>query len=155
MEKISKDKIKKLNEAFSEFQKVFNEITGQKETKEAWVSYEDLKTFDDCCRQLGTTEANFDKRWNKLEFEEDTIAYEKLKMVIKAINPEDWIPDWDDNNQKWGPYFNLSSGFGFSVTYFSYVHTVTTAGSRLCFSSKEMATYAGNQFVDIYKQFLK
>jgi hypothetical protein len=155
MEKISKDKIKKLSEAFSEFQKVFNEITGQKETKEAWVNYEDLKTFDDCCRQLGTAERDFDIKWNKLEVEADTIAYEKLKIVVRAINPEGWCPNWDDDNQKWWPYFNLSSGFGFWASTYFCDRTHSPVGSRLCFSSRERADYAGTQFVDIYKQFLK
>jgi hypothetical protein len=48
----------------------------------------------------------------------------------------------------------LSSGFGFSGSYYSYTNADTCVSSRLCLETKEKATYAGKQFTEIYKDFL-
>lgn len=76
-------------------------------------------------------------------------------MVAKAIN-KGWEPDWNNSNQyKWWPYFDLSSGFGFSYSDYGYGGTDTSAsGSRLCFESEDKSEYAATQFIEIYKQFL-
>ncbi|MFZ4569723.1 MAG: hypothetical protein ACOYM0_01175 [Bacteroidales bacterium] len=84
----------------------------------------------------------------------DVVAYKKLKLIARVIN-QGWIPDWDNSKQyKWFPYFDLSSGFGFSDSGYRYTCTRTAVGSRLCFQSEENATYVGKQFTDIYKDFL-
>ncbi len=84
----------------------------------------------------------------------DEIAYKKLKAVVKAIN-QAWEPDWNNTNQrKWWPYFILSSGFGFSYSYYDYGGTNAAVGSRLCFETEEKANYAGTQFLELYKEFL-
>ena len=85
---------------------------------------------------------------------EDELAYKQLKLIIKVIN-EGWMPDWNNTNQKkWFPYFALSSGFGFSYSYYYYSNAHTSVGSRLCFKSEELSTYVGNQFLNLYEQFL-
>jgi hypothetical protein len=77
-----------------------------------------------------------------------------LKMVVKAING-DWTPDWSNSDQyKYWPYFILSSGFGFSYSYYYSDHSDTTVGSRLCFETREKSNYAAQQFIDIYEQFM-
>ena len=84
----------------------------------------------------------------------DEIAYKKLKVVAKAIN-QGWVPDWDNKNQsKWWPWFNLSSGFGFSSSGYSCDLADACVGSHLCFESEAKSNYAATQFIDIYKQFL-
>jgi hypothetical protein len=116
--------------------------------------FTDLKTFDDCCVACGTSEKKFEETLKKLNLQPDTIAYEKLKIIIKAIN-QDWIPDWNNSSQyKYWPWFVLSSGFGFSGSDCCYDGTSTAVGSRLCFESREKSDYAGKQFQDIYKDFL-
>ena len=111
--------------------------------------YDDIKTFEDACEALSLIPAQFGTGCTS-----DEIAYMKLKVIVKAIN-QDWIPDWDNSNQyKWWPFFNLSSGFGFSGTHYCYDYTYTAVGSRLCFESKKKARYTANQFLDLYKQFL-
>lgn len=113
-----------------------------------------IKTFDDACRELDITEKEFNEKFKKLELDKDTIAYEKLKIIIKALN-EGWSPNWlDTSEKKWYPYFNLSSGFVFSVTICGYSYATSTVGSRLCLKSQELAQYAGTQFLEIYKDFL-
>jgi hypothetical protein len=114
------------------------------------MKFTDIKTFEDACldQKIGHGAAYF------TEGSTDEIAYKKLKVVIRAIN-QGWIPDWNNADQyKWWPWFNLSSGFGFSLTHCYYADTHTTVGSRLCFESREKAEYAGQQFLDLYKQFL-
>jgi len=117
--------------------------------------YESIKTFDDACRAIGTTEKEFNEKFSTLGLDIDTFNYEKIKVVAKSIN-NGWVPDWSNRNQyKYYPWFEvLSSGFGFSSTTYDYTAASTTVGSRLCFESSEQAKYAGTQFTAEYKQFL-
>ena len=112
--------------------------------------FTDIKTFEDACSELDVNpQAVYYKDGTP-----DEIAYKKLKIIIQAIN-QGWIPDWNNTNQKkWWPWFVLSSGFGFSISDFSYGSTYTAVGSRLCFESKEKSDYAATQFSELYKAFL-
>lgn len=129
-----------------ELEKEFGEETFLK------INFKDIKTFADACEALGLP---IDETVHILPDDSiDEQAYKKLKIINRAIN-QDWTPDWNNSNQyKWWPYFNLSSGFGFSDTFYYYDLTGTRVGSRLCFESKEKAEYAGKQFLSIYKEFL-
>lgn len=135
------------------FQKIMKETFGEDFFKKK--HFTEIKTFSDACEAIGTTEEEFNKRWENLGLPNDTISYEKVKIVVKAIN-QGWTPDWDNSNQqKWFPIFNLSSGFGFSYSHYYYGITFTHVGSRLCFESEEKSDYAAKQFIDLYKQFIK
>lgn len=113
-----------------------------------------IKTFNDACIALGASEEEFNRGFEKIKLSSDTINYEKLKIIVKAIN-QGWTPDWNDTNQaKWFPYFKVSSGFAFSVWHYNYTTSLTSVGSRLCFESEEKSNYAAKQFTDIYKHFL-
>ena len=46
-----------------------------------------------------------------------------------------------------------SSAGRFSFNGAGSRYSYSTVGSRLCFKSKDLATYAGTQFLDIYKDF--
>jgi len=112
-----------------------------------------VKTFADACIECGTTEVEFDKKYSKLGLTPDAIAYQKLIILIKAFN-EGWTPDWDNKDQrKWYPYFNASP-FGFAGTHYGRWSTATTAGSRLCYRTSELAEYSRKQFVEIYEAFI-
>jgi hypothetical protein len=112
--------------------------------------FNEIKTFEDACKEL---EINPQAVYYGNDTP-DEIAYKKLKIVIRAIN-QGWIPDWSNTNQqKWSPYFNLSSGFSFSYTHYYYAYSIAHVGSRLCFETQEKAAYAGKQFIDLYKEFL-
>jgi|SRR5665647_337756 len=117
--------------------------------------YESIKTFDDACRACGTSEQEFNEKFSNLGLDIDTLNYEKIKVVAKAIN-QGWAPDWSDADQyKYYPYFKvLSSGFGFSGSDYYCTYADATVGSRLCFESREKSDYAAAQFIDLYKQFL-
>lgn len=81
----------------------------------------------------------------------DEAAYKKLKVIIQALN-EGWKPNWDNSDEyKWFPVFDMRNGFSFyDVDRWS---SASYVGSRLCFKSRELAIYAANQFLDIYKAF--
>ncbi len=126
-----------------ELTKEFGEKTFQKR------KFSDIKTFEDACEELGISTEQFYGTETP-----DEQAYKKLKIIVKAIN-QGWTPDWSNANQhKWWPWFNLSSGFGFSDSFCSYGNTITYVGSRLCFESEEKSNYAAKQFIEIYKEFL-
>lgn len=131
----------------------FRELLEENFGKDAFKkrSFEDIKTLEDAADETGHSKA-----YLKMQDPESTDewAYRMLKMVIKAIN-QGWVPDWDNKSQyKWWPYFNLSSGSGFSHANSNCNYGGTTVGSRLCFESEAKSNYAAKQFNELYKQFL-
>jgi hypothetical protein len=116
--------------------------------------WEAIKTFDDACKACGTSEKEFNEKYLKLGLSQDTINYEKAKICVAAIN-QGWVPDFtNDDQRKWYPWFNLSSGFGFVISDYSYALTYAIVGSRLCFPTQEQCEYCATQFLSIYKDFL-
>lgn len=130
------------------FQNILIEEFGEKNLKQK--DFEMIRSFEDACKLLKI-------KPESVFYSADTsdeIAYKKLKVIISAIN-NNWIPDWNDGDQeKWWPWFNLSSGFGFSHSGYFFGNARTHVGSRLCFESKEKSDYAAQQFIDLYKDFL-
>ncbi|MDR3057744.1 MAG: hypothetical protein LBU84_06345, partial [Prevotella sp.] len=78
-----------------------------------------------------------------------------LKVIAKALN-EGWEPNWSDDNQykyyPWLIYSDSSAAFRFDCT--GYARTITDVGSRLCFKARDLAAYAGTQFIDMYNDYL-
>ena len=76
----------------------------------------------------------------------------KMSIITMVLN-EGWTADWDnDNESKYYPYFYMSpSGFAFLGTLRGCSHARAGCGSRLRFRTSELARYAGEQFVDIWK----
>ena len=150
---LKKSTAKKLYpEAPEWFQKVLTETFGADYFKK--IELTDIKTFADACEECGTTEEEFNELFGHIGLSDDTIAYEKMKIIVKAIN-QGWTPDWSNSDQyKYWPYFNLSSGFGFSGSDYDCDGTDAGVGSRLCFETREKSNYAAQQFIDIYEQFL-
>ena len=118
------------------------------------IKYDDIKTFDDACQAMGTTEQEFNDRFEKLGLSNDTLFYEKLKIVVKAINGG-WTPDWSNSNQyKYYPWFAvLGSGVGFSNSHYVCSPATTYVGSRLCTDTSEKALYVAEQFGTEYKEY--
>ena len=128
---------------------LFGKRVFQKDIKER------IKTFDDVIRELGDDPEEFKNAISIME-EPDEIAYVKLKLIAKALN-EGWTPDWSNGEwDKWYPWFKMddsSSAGRFSFNASDDQRSDSSVGSRLCFKSKDLATYAGTQFLDIYKDF--
>lgn len=115
---------------------------------------ERIKTFEDVLFDHNTNQADFDDECERLE--PDEIAYRKVKMIVKSFN-EGWTPDWTDSSTgKYAPWFKMSfpSGGGFSYYDYDTWGTDSDVSSRLCFKSSDLAKYAGNLFLEIYKDFL-
>ena len=109
-----------------------------------------IKSFEDACKELGFSQKIFNE---SIENDSpDEIAYKKMKVITKALN-EGWEPNWDDSDErKWRPWFFLNSpGFRFYVSYYAGTDSDSAGGSRLCFKSGELCSYAAKQFLDIYK----
>jgi hypothetical protein len=117
-----------------------------------------VKTYEDACAVIGVEPDN-EEVLTKLGFSKDEIAYRKLKVIVEALN-EGWRPNWNNSNEykyyPWFTYGGASAGFAFANAYNAASHTGASAdvGSRLCFKTRELATYAGQKFGDIYNDFL-
>lgn len=114
-----------------------------------------VKTFEDACEVLGINNAEIEVKGIDNHFT-SIQAYAKLAIINQALN-EDWKPDWTNDSQyKWFPYVNNASSSvgGFSFRAYVTWSTKTGVGSRLCFKSKELAEYAGTQFIAEYNEFL-
>ena len=152
--KIKKETAKKIyDESSSGLRKILEETFGIDYFKK--TTWKDFKSFDDLCRETGTTEIEFNRKWEHAELDPSTLAFERLKVCTRAYN-QDWpFNAYDTNQRKWYPWFNVSSsGFGFSYSYFSYVLACTIVGSRLCFESEEKATHAGKTFIKLFEEFI-
>jgi hypothetical protein len=114
-----------------------------------------IKSFEDACSILGI----FPNELNRnSDLSADTRAYEKLKVIVKALN-EGWFPDWTNVDEyKYWPWFymdkNKYSPSGFGLLGVGYHTTGSVVGSRLCFKSEQLAKYAATQFNDLYKEYL-
>lgn len=83
---------------------------------------------------------------------EDFIAFLKLRIIVAALN-EGWKPQFAEGEQRWYPWFNINQG-GLVCPSTCSAGSFSSRGVRLAFKSRELAEYAGKQFVDIYKDFL-
>jgi hypothetical protein len=115
-----------------------------------------VKTFDDACKVLGIdpVKAICTPPKHCLANEARAmVAYGKLLLICRALN-DGWSPDWDnDNEYKWYPWFYMNKpGFRLGSVLCGYAGSVV--GSRLCFSSEELARYAAKQFEDLYRDFI-
>ena len=111
------------------FKTVLTDLFDNKSNSTKTWDYKDIKSMDDVYRVL---EVNSNTIFNPND-SDDEIAYKQVKLLTKAINPIGWIPDWDNLKQKkWRSWFKLSSGFGFSGTYYGYGHSHSVGSSHLC-----------------------
>jgi hypothetical protein len=121
--------------------------------------YKTIKTFEDACKKIGVDQSGYEALADVSsipdEFRKSITAHNKLLIIYKAIN-NGWKPDYSNWDQyKYYPWFKvLSSGFGFSLTYYLCDHTCTRVGSRLCTDTSEKALYIAKQFEALYQDYL-
>lgn len=109
-----------------------------------------------------------------------TLAYMKLAIIAYALN-EGWEPKFTTDEYRYYPWFSLytqneidemdeeekgrvvgrSSHYANAVAGVAYSSTGSAAsysgphvGGRLCFKTRELAEYAGKQFLAIYADFM-
>lgn len=84
-------------------------------------------------------------------------AIYSLIAIAEAWNKADnFVPDFDNRDQyKYFPWFvKQPAGFVCSNTYHAASATGATIGSRLCFKTSERAKQFGDQFIDLWNDFL-
>ena len=111
---------------------------------------------------------------------EDFIAYLKLRIIAAALN-EGWEPQFTEDEYRYFPWYNFytkeeydkldddekgrcvlrsgnytSSGNGFVSCVASSDASYSNAyyGSRLAFRTRELAAYAGRQFIEEWADFM-
>lgn len=111
---------------------------------------------------------------------EDFIAYLKLRIIVAALN-EGWEPKFTEDEYRYFPWFyfytkeeydklddeekgrcvlrsgnNTYSHFGFVYCYANNDASFsnTYIGSRLAFRTRELAAYAGRQFIEEWADFM-
>lgn len=140
-----------------------------------------VKTFEDAYNILGEGHPYviaYDKFCDNPE--SDITAYLRLRIITAALN-EGWIPKFVKGEYRYYPYFylytkeeydkfdkeekkkccllggeaNHGSYDGVASVHSAYGVSISTAyvGSRLCFKSSELATYAGIQFKELWRDF--
>lgn len=119
-----------------------------------------VKNFGDACNELGNDHVFFKEYVLCQEngCSNDLIAYLKLRIITAALN-EGWEPKLDSTEIRHFPWFEASIGNVCELCVVN-VHTdylvsvaFTSCGHFLALKSKELAEYAGKQFMDIYSEF--
>ena len=87
------------------------------------------------------------------------IAMNKLFTIAQAWNKADgFVPDFSNRNQnKWFPWFRYSddaAGFVCADTSNAASYAFAIIGSRLCFKTDKRARQFGEQFTDLWNDFL-
>lgn len=140
---------------------------------------ERIKTFEDACKEVGIDA----EKWLEEHKDDDVnlLAFLKIRIIVEALN-EGWKPKFDGEEYRYAPYFyyytkedvdnmdedeksrllfvvssaNDGSICGLSASTaligFSFSHAAL--GARLALKSRDLALYCGNQFYEIWIDFL-
>ena len=115
-----------------------------------------VKTYEDACKELGRQPYNVDCLM-KLGLTKNDIAYQKMVVIVEALN-EGWKPDVCNSDvERWHPWFNPNgspSSFAFDDSFCAYGSAAAGSGSRLALKSEQLANYCGKQFLELWKEML-
>ena len=115
-----------------------------------------VKTFEDACKELGRQPYNVDSLM-KLGLTKNDIAYQKMVVIVEALN-EGWKPDVCNSDvERWYPWFKPNgspSSFAFDDSLCGYGSACAGSGSRLALKSEQLANYCGKQFIELWKEML-
>ena len=115
-----------------------------------------IKTYEDACKELGR-EPYDEKQLEKLGLTKNDIAYQKIVVIVEALN-EGWKPDVCDSNvERWYPWFKplgSPSSFAFDDSNCDYGYALAGSGSRLALKSEQLADYCGKKFLELWKEML-
>lgn len=115
-----------------------------------------VKTYEDACVELGRHPYNEDALM-KLGLTRNDIAYQKMVVIVEALN-EGWKPDVCDSNVcRWYPWFKPNgspSSFAFYDSYCDREVALAGSGSRLALKDEELAEYCGVQFIELWKEII-
>lgn len=86
----------------------------------------------------------------------DQEVVEAFATLISKIEKENkgWKPDWDNNELKYQPWFNMDSNTGFSLYTVRYDYSTSYVSSRLCFKSRDIAQKFVKKNIGLYKAMM-
>ena len=144
---------------------------------------ERIKTFTDACNALGD-EHPLVKEYLRVAdgniILDDLYAYLKLRIIVAALN-EGWEPKFTEDEYRYFPWFYFYTkeeydklddeekglcvlrsgnstysfhGFVGVVAHNDASSSYTYLGSRLAFRTRELAAYAGRQFIEEWADFM-
>lgn len=110
----------------------------------------------------------------------DVVAFLKLRIITEALN-EGWHPKFTEDEYRYYPWFYIytkeeydnfseeekrrcvgrasnyayaGGGLVYASAYVASSYSYTSSGARLAFSNRDLAEYAGRQFIDIWADFV-
>lgn len=154
-------------------QEELEELKKQSEWIEKPIT-ERIKTFNDAVEELGI-EHPLVKQYmaanGNESFTRNTIAYIKLQIIAAALN-EGWFPKMQ-REERWYPYYKIyvgdetndifpdetylfgaSCGLAYVFSSIAWSFADSTVSARLAVKSKEISEYFGNQFIDIWAEYM-
>ena len=174
----------KTNELDEQPSKLKEALNNQEQKKDDRPVTERIKTFEDAVSELGSKHpfvVQYAYNYKDNADTRDFAAYLKLRIICAALN-EGWQPEFTNDERRYHPWFYLytkgewekldntikdgglrlggrahsGAGAGFVYACSDYVPPYSTAavGSRLCFKTRELAIYAGRQFIEIWADYL-
>lgn len=144
---------------------------------------ERVKTFEDACNELGNDHQaviDYYALCDATCSTKDILAYAKLSIIAAALN-EGWKPRFTTDEYRYFPWFRLYTqseidemgeeekkrvvyrsnsyanaygGVAYASTFSDSSSTSTSFGVRLAFKTRELAEYAGSQFVEIWADYV-
>ena len=134
-----------------------------------------VRVYQTLIARAGKTEQSLAEWMGK-----DVVAFLKLRIIKEALN-EGWHPKFTEDEYRYYPWFyiytkeeydnfseeekrrcvgrangNAYADGGLFYSYASHAssYSNTSYGVRLAFSTRELAEYAGKQFIDIWADFV-
>ena len=142
-----------------------------------------IKTFADATKMLSSNDPlMYDYAAVKLLTEtDDILAYAKLRIITAALN-EGWKPSFVKGERRYYPYFYFYTkeqydemndedkkhvllwggyssngsrcGLGSALASPGWSDAYSAFSARLVFKNRNLALYAGRQFIDLYSQII-
>lgn len=143
-----------------------------------------IKTFEDACEALGNEHPYVKEYLStvNINITQDLISYLQLRIITEALN-EGWRPTFDKGEYRYYPWFfsytkeeydkldedekkkcrippklnnhdDVNGYLEYVYAGFAGSYSYSNGGVRLTFKTKELAKYCGEQFIDIWINFL-
>ncbi len=115
-----------------------------------------VKTWTDVLNELNIKESDILPYSNpKTKEQVSQNAFAKIQAISKVLN-EGWIANFSDRNvYKYYPWFEKKASGGWSAgSGLDCLYCAVGGGFGFYYKSSELALYAGNQFLDIYSEYL-
>lgn len=117
-----------------------------------------IKTFEDAYEELRERDdmdyliREYDNKWTDSE---DLLAYLKLRIIVAALN-EGWEPEFKKGEYRYFVWIDYENDAGLTLkgVYGGLSSTSKFNSSRLALKSRNLAIYAGEQFKDLWIDYL-